>query len=268
MATNGAPWYRKWEFWIGAGSLIVAVISVAIAWSERHDRLRAEKGRADAERRLAEEQATVKDNLIIFVQEYQKHLSDMTIALTRYEQTKQREDLRRAQTSCRAMVAFVTKWRVVVAPLKNRMDGQIDALEKALDKGSTTALQAAVQVLEKNADSDLAALRAGVRELTAPSKPAVPESVPARLSTQRGAEPITLIIILIALLAISSLWTPFRGTTKGLFLAFPAALFGLWVISRSVISWEDTSATLLVIGLVCLTPSLASLGLWLRRRRR
>ncbi len=111
------------------------------------------------------ERSRVKDNLLLFVQEYATRINEMANAISRYRESSRPDDLRDAKTSARALVAFIQKWRIVLATLEPRMDGVIDRLDQAVAAGDDAELEQLVGVLSRNVNSDLAALRVAIDSL-------------------------------------------------------------------------------------------------------
>ncbi len=170
---------RRLEFWCGLVGTLIAVASFVLAVSERSARIEAERQtqreaqlRQEAERAtatadaaLVAERSRVKDNLLLFVQEYATRINEMANAISRYRESSRPDDLRDAKTSARALVAFIQKWRIVLATLEPRMDGVIDRLDQAVAAGDDAELEQLVGVLSRNVNSDLAALRVAIDSL-------------------------------------------------------------------------------------------------------
>jgi|SRR6185503_810551 len=171
----------KGRSWLEGIGLVVAILSLVLAWVEHRARVTAEErtgtervakelaqaGETAAREELERERARLKDKLLIFVQEYQRHVQGLNSALASLESKDMPHDeaLKQLRMNADAMVAFVEKYKVLMARLASLMNGTVTRLSRASASGDVNELAAAVGILEKNIDGDLAALREAIEDL-------------------------------------------------------------------------------------------------------
>ena len=166
------PFYKQWQFWLTLTSVTIALASLLITISGHRAKARAETARAATADSLGQmrlaldaERSRERDNLALFVHEYGTRLTAMSQALSRYQETHSSDARHDLDVSVQAMLRLVARARALSQRLNSRLDGHIDALERALALHDVAGIADAIALLGATADADLAALQDAIREL-------------------------------------------------------------------------------------------------------
>ena len=108
----------------------------------------AQKQKAEAERKLAE----VRDSLRKFRIGYDNRLRDALMALSKYDEVKNPENLENLRISAEAFVKFAMIWRSRIDKLSKRLDGNFTGLEQAIAHNDTQRIRELIKLIGKLSD--------------------------------------------------------------------------------------------------------------------
>jgi hypothetical protein len=175
---------RKWlKYLIDILLVISAVISTYISVVEHRDHIQEKVAREAAERRseTAEQKAAAlekriqdeRDTMEQFRVEYNRYLSDLRIAVSKYKEVPNTENRDNLVSVGNAFVSFVKRWRQLQDALAKSLDGNVDELGVALNSREIGKITTTLNTIQEASPSQLLILETSlkrIKEQPAPQK--------------------------------------------------------------------------------------------------
>jgi hypothetical protein len=125
----------------------------------------AEQEKRAAEEKLAKEINEQKDNLALFESGRENQMKSVSMALSKYKEVPNEQNLRDLRASARSLIDFVKKWREIIEIINKLLDGQVKSMEDALNN-DVNALEQSITAYEQTSRIDGPLLNKAIERLS------------------------------------------------------------------------------------------------------
>jgi hypothetical protein len=156
--TPGNRQHSWWRIAIDVIMLLLTVFLLYYAW-KAEQRAAAAEVRAEAAEKAKQDLQTKLDkahnDLRQLAPEYRQKVQEAHIALSKYSEVKNAQNLAELKTRVKGLLVFVNDWRQVSEALAAVLNKELNTLGEAVQKDDVAKLVEAIQIVEQNLPAKL-----------------------------------------------------------------------------------------------------------------